>query len=808
MTDVSDRLQAALADRYRIERELGSGGMATVYLAEDLKHHRNVAIKVLREDIAASIGAIRFLREIEIAAQLQHPNILTLLDSGNANGFLFYVMPYVSGQSLRERLSREGELPVHEAARLLAEVVDALSHAHEHGVVHRDIKPDNVMLSGRHALVADFGVAKAVSDASAGSAGVTSVGLAVGTPAYMSPEQASADPGIDHRSDIYSVGVMAYEMLTGRTPFVGATAAQILAAQVTQTADPLSRHRPGLPAALEAVIMRCLEKRPSDRWQSASQLHAALEPFATASTGTTPTDTPPHVRKPGGFPKWIAGAVAAVVLIAAVTWFATGRRATASDGAPSSIAVIPFENLSGDTSMVYFASGMADEMANALSSIPGLRVMARTSAGAFEGKHATPQEIGKALNVDVVLMGSVRRNGDRLLVSAHVDRTSDGSQMFAERYDTVYANVFSVQESLARGVANRLQASLKPAAKTSVHALRGTDDVAAYDLYMKGEYLFARRGGENLKHAAQYFDQAIARDPNFARAHAGLAMVYSILPGWAQADNSVLQKGEASARRAIELDSTLVEGRLALANTLTALGRSAEAEQEFALAVAMDPGNATGHQWRGANFNYLARGDDAIRELKAATTLDPLSAVAFSDLAFAAMSAHRWADALAAFHEGTRIDPEMGPLYLTGAITYAELGKVDSAVWAFERAYKLDPETPGSTAYHVWRYAIVGKRAEAQAAFEEFNRTITGSSRAGDMVVAQLGLGNREAALAALEAAAKQRWFTVTTSALGCDPTFAAIKSEPRFIAVVKQLGQNMCADNAPPIIPPRAATR
>jgi serine/threonine-protein kinase len=802
MTEASQRLQAALADRYRIERELGSGGMATVYLAEDLKHHRNVAIKVLREDLAASIGAARFLREIEIAAQLQHPNILTLLDSGNADGFLFYVMPYVSGQSLRERLSREGELPVQEAVRLLSEVVDALSHAHEHGVVHRDIKPDNVMLSGRHALVADFGVAKAVSDASGGGSGVTSVGLAVGTPAYMSPEQAAADPGIDHRSDIYSVGVMAYEMLTGRTPFVGATPQQVLAAQVTQTADPLSRYRPGLPSALEAVIMRCLEKRPSDRWQSASQLHTALEPFTTASS-ITPTDTAPHQRKSGGLGKPVAAGIAAVLLIGAVAWFTVGRKAAKSDGAPSSIAVIPFENLSSDTSMVYFADGMADEMANALSSIPGLRVMARTSAAAFEGKHATPQEIGKALNVDVVLMGSVRRNGDRLLVSAHVDRTSDGSQMFAERYDTAYTNVFQVEEDLARGVANRLQASLKPAAKTDVHALRGTDDIDAYDLYLKGEYLFAKRGGENLKQAIQYFDQAIARDPSFARAYAGRAMVYSVLPGWtALRDNTSLQKAEESARRAIQLDSTVVEGRLALANTLSALGRSADADREFVAALAMDPGNATGHQWRGANLGYQARGDEAIREGKAATKLDPLSAVAFSDLEFSSLLAHKWRDAIDAFDSARKLDPGMVPIYITAGMAYAELGKPDSAVWTWDEAYRLDPTLPGVRSYRVWRYAIDGKQAEAKNAFDEFNRNDTGSSRLNDMVVAQLGLGNRAAALDAIEAAARGRSFYVATDGLGCDPTYAALWKEPRFLAIVKLAGQVMCSDIARTILP------
>ena len=292
MSTTAERLAAALASRYTIERELGQGGMATVYLAEDLKHHRKVAIKVLREDIAASLGAARFLREIEIAAQLQHPHILPLLDSGEAEGFLYYVMPYVTGQSLRERIGREGELPVHEAVRLISEVVDALAHAHEHGVVHRDIKPDNVMLSGRHALVADFGVAKAVSEATGRNA-ITTLGVAIGTPTYMSPEQAAADPHIDHRSDIYAVGVMAYELLAGRPPFVGATPQQVLASHVTEAPDPVSKRRPGIAPALEQAVMKCLAKRPADRWQTAAQLLSQLEVLATPSGGVTPTQTRP-----------------------------------------------------------------------------------------------------------------------------------------------------------------------------------------------------------------------------------------------------------------------------------------------------------------------------------------------------------------------------------------------------------------------------------------------------------------------------------------------------------------------------------
>ena len=321
MTDAMSRLSAALSDRYRIERELGQGGMATVYLAHDLKHEREVAIKVLREDLSASLGAGRFLREIKIAAQLQHPHILPLLDSGEAQGFLFFVMPYIKGQSLRERLAREGELPVHEAVRLLTEVVDALVEAHEHGVVHRDIKPDNVMLSGRHALVTDFGVAKAISEAT-GRNTVTTLGVAVGTPTYMSPEQAAADPHVDHRSDIYSVGVMAYEMLSGRPPFTGSTPQQVLAAHVTEAPDSVAKRRPAIPAAIEAVVMRCLAKRPADRFQTAAELHAALEPLATPSGGLTPTETRPvaALRPKRPWPMFILAGAGVIGCIALVIW--------------------------------------------------------------------------------------------------------------------------------------------------------------------------------------------------------------------------------------------------------------------------------------------------------------------------------------------------------------------------------------------------------------------------------------------------------------------------------------------------------
>jgi Tol biopolymer transport system component/tRNA A-37 threonylcarbamoyl transferase component Bud32 len=287
-----DRLKAALADRYAIEEELGSGGMATVYLAEDLKHKRKVAVKVLRPELAATLGPERFLREIEVAAQLTHPHILPLHDSGDADGFLYYVMPYIEGQSLREKLATEGELPIAEAVKILREVVDALASAHKHGVVHRDIKPDNVLLSETHAMVTDFGVAKAVHEAT-GRETLTTAGVALGTPSYMAPEQAAADPHIDQRADIYAIGVLAYELLAGRPPFTGATSQMVLAAHMTQTPEPVTAHRAAVPPALAALVMKCLEKKPADRWQSAEELLPQLEVLATPSGGVTPTATMP-----------------------------------------------------------------------------------------------------------------------------------------------------------------------------------------------------------------------------------------------------------------------------------------------------------------------------------------------------------------------------------------------------------------------------------------------------------------------------------------------------------------------------------
>src|SRR5437899_2943673 len=340
--------------------------MATVYLAEDMRHRRQVAVKVLRPELAATLGADRFTREIETVAQFQHPHILPLLDSGQADGFFYYVMPSVEGESLRDRLARHGELPIHDAVKILVEVVDALAYAHAHGVVHRDIKPDNVLLSGRHALVMDFGVAKALSDASAGSR-VTTAGVALGTPAYMAPEQAAADPHIDHRADLYAVGVLGYELVTGGPPFVGKTASEVLAAQVTRRPEPLQARRPACPAALAHIVMKCLEKRPADRWQSADELLAQLEPLATPSGGTTPTATRPMAAVIGTpLRRYVAAAVVLAAVVVGVVLLARPRPPAVALGRRVQVTLDPGLEidpaLSPDGKLIAYTAGSPGRM--------------------------------------------------------------------------------------------------------------------------------------------------------------------------------------------------------------------------------------------------------------------------------------------------------------------------------------------------------------------------------------------------------------------------------------------------------------
>ena len=529
MTEPVTRLQAALADRYRIERELGQGGMATVYLAEDLKHHRKVAVKVLRPELAATLGPDRFAREIEVAARLQHPHILGLLDSGDADGFFYYVMPYVEGETLRDRLARGGELPVPEAVKLLGEITEALATAHRAGVVHRDIKPENVMLSGRHAMVMDFGVAKAVTEASSGPQ-LTSAGVALGTPAYMAPEQGMADPHMDGRVDIYAIGVVAYEMLTGATPFPGLNAQQTLAAHVTRAPVPVGQQREGLSPALEAVVMRCLAKRPADRFQTADELVAALEPLALPSGGITPTQTQPitalAAKRPGTSRRTYAAvaAVAALIVAVALVLWKPWARSAARPLDANLVAVLPFRTAGADPSVQYLRQGMVDLMQAKLTGEGGPRaadarsvLAAVRDAGGGDAQDLS-EEASAAVATKVgagrVLQGSIVGSPDHLVMSASLVAVPGGKTItqtsVAGPKDSLFVLIDRLTAQLLALGAGASSAQLSALTTTNLDALRAyLDGVAAY-----------RRGA--FQTATPLLTRAVELDSTFALALSAL----------------------------------------------------------------------------------------------------------------------------------------------------------------------------------------------------------------------------------------------------------------------------------------------
>jgi eukaryotic-like serine/threonine-protein kinase len=524
VADLLTRLGAALGDRYQLEREIGAGGMATVYLAEDLKHHRKVALKVLRPDLAATLGPDRFLREITIAAGLSHPHILPLHDSGQADGFLYYVMPYVEGQSLREKLVREGELPISDAVRVLRDVADAMAYAHKHGVVHRDIKPENIMLSDRHAMVTDFGVAKAVSEAT-GRQTLTTAGVALGTPAYMSPEQASADPHTDHRADIYAFGAVAYELLAGRPPFTGATPQSVLAAHVTMAAEPVTKYRDSIPPSLAALVMKCLEKRPADRWQNADELMPQLETVLTPS-GITPTSTQPVAA--ARTRRTIGLTVLATTVAAALAWLILRPHGkTVID--PDVIAVAPFDVL--DAKLQIWHEGIVDILARSLDGAGPFRTVAPSVVvGRWRGRAdpSSARSLGRRTGAGLVVYGSLVPTGrDSVRASAALLDTRTGRSLGEIEHRESVASIDRLVDSVAFGLLAELSRS-RPVGAFRRSGLGG-HSLPALKAFLQGEQ-FMRAA--NFDSALASYQQAIALDSAFPQAlrRAALAIGWSKNP--------------------------------------------------------------------------------------------------------------------------------------------------------------------------------------------------------------------------------------------------------------------------------------
>jgi len=773
-----------LAGRYRIERELGAGGMATVYLAHDVKHDRKVALKVLRPELAAVLGAERFVREITTTANLRHPHILPLYDSGQADGFLYYVMPFVEGESLRDRLNREKRLPIEDVMRIAREVADALGYAHSRGVVHRDVKPENILLESGHAVVSDFGIAKAVDAAGGGS--ITQSGTAIGTPLYMSPEQAAGDPATDHRTDLYAWGVVVWEALAGGHPFSGATTPQaLLAAHLTQTPPDVATLRPEVPPALGTLVRDALEKDPARRPESAQVLLATLE-RAGPSTGEGTVPSRGRERRPGS----LVAAAALLVVIAVVVIALLGRPG-GSTGTRTirSIAVLPLDNYSGDPSQDYFAEGMTDELTADLASISQLRVTSRGSAMQFQGRNrpATP-EIAKALDVDAVIEGSVTRTGDRVRITVQLIDARADEHLWAKSFERSSSDVLALQAALAGAIANEINVQLTPSEQTRLAAVSSVDP-AAHDAYLKGRYFFNRPSDENLQKAIAQYEEAIRLSPTFAPAYSGLSDAYL----WAGYNEGFITasaarpKARAAAERAVQLDGNSAEAHASLATFKLFYEYDWEgSEREFRRAIALNPNYAFAHDQFGMLLAFVGRFDESIAEGQRAIDLDPLSPQVLIDAAMAFIFKRDFVTAREMARRAGELDPTFFFPLMTDGWIDLETGNYRDAIPVLERAATMDAP-PFVTAYLAFARGAAGDSAGAMAELETL-RQLAGDAPVlpFNLALVYLGLGERDRAIDYLEQALEAD--SQMLGWLGYDGIFDSLRKEPRFVALLRRL--------------------
>ena len=627
MPDLLDSLREALADRYAVERELGRGGMATVFLAEDRKHRRSVAIKVLHAELAAALGAERFLREIEIAARLQHPHILPLYDSGSAAGLLYYVMPYVEGESLRDRVNREKQLSLEDALRIATEVAAALAYAHSRGVVHRDIKPENIMLSGGTAVVADFGIARAVSAAGEGQQ-LTQTGTIIGTPAYMSPEQSTASSEIDGRSDEYSLACVVYETLVGEPPFTGPTAQAIIARHSMDLVSPPSIVRSTIPDAVEGAILRALSKVPADRYPTTALFAEALNTPSAATGAYRRATLKRVVRRPRGG-VWrvapVAVLLAALGGYVALRWARAGRGTTVGGLDPRHVAVLYFADQSNAHALGYLADGLTEALIDALRPVPTLIVVSKNGVGSYRGSTAPLDSIARALGVGTIVQGGVDEAGGRYRVSVNLIDGASGADLGKRAsFDQPTGAVLAIRDSLASKVARFLRVRLGEELRLRQEQA-STQSIAAWSLVQQGER--ARKDGE-ARLADDDVDGAFS---GFARADSLLVQAEAADPAWAE---PIIQRGWIAYRR-----SRLASDRKSLAHWAEVAGDHADR----ALKLAPDDPRALELRGTDRYWSWLQelapdpteapkRLAQARQDLEAATQADPSLASAYSTL--------------------------------------------------------------------------------------------------------------------------------------------------------------------------------
>jgi len=750
MPEILDVIRTELSARYEIRGELARGGMGRVLEGRDLKHGRAVAIKVLDPDVAASIGPDRFRREIETAARLSHPHIVPLFDSGQAGALYYYVMPLISGESLRQRLAREGQLPVEDAIRIAREVADALRYAHDQGLIHRDVKPENIILAGGHALVLDFGIARSI-DAPGGAP--TRTLTPIGTPAYMSPEQI-AGAAVDGRSDQYALACVVYETLAGQPPYTGPSPDNVIAQHQTATPRPVTSMRASTPTPIASALARALSKAPADRFRSLLDFAEAL------SSGARPTGLQAKER---------------VML-----------------------AVLPLENLSADPEQEYFTDGMTDELIAHLSRVQPKRlgVIARTSAMRYKRSQKSIGEIGAELGVEFVLEGSVRRAGDRVRITTQLIQVSDQSHLWAETYDRQLADVFQVQDEVAAAVARALAGTLVSGApSTKAPKPSGPDPTTtnstAYEAYLKGRFCWNKRTSEGMRQGIEWFRKAIAADPNYAPAYSGLSDVYNItLTYMVLSGEEAMRESEKAARKALELDPDLADAHTSLASVLGHLGHNAKAWEGTQKALELNPNYVPALYW--GSVILATRGDfeAGYSLLDRARVLDPVSVTVNITSGNIYFLSRQEEVALRYFQEAVALEPQVLWPHERIAMCRSALGRLDEALggldsvpWGAARSL----EVLSARAYVLGR---MGRMEEARAAARDLEERSKSEYVSWErFTLAYLGTDDRDALLHILNGV--KIFGSLGRLRLRHEVAFEPIRTDPRFGGVMERVWRN-----------------
>jgi serine/threonine-protein kinase len=743
LSDLQERLKSALSGRYEIEREVGAGGMATVYLAQDIRHPRSVALKVLDPELAAAIGEGRFLQEIETTASLSHPHILPLLDSGTSAGLLYYVTPYIEGQSLGHRLAKEGQLPLDQAIRITREVADALEYAHKRNILHRDIKPENILLADGHALVADFGIARVQG---AGK-GLTQTGAVIGTPDYMSPEQATGESDPDARSDVYSLGCVLYEMVAGQAPYIAPTKDGVLRQHLVSEPPALSTLRPSVSEHLQHIVKQAMAKSPVDRFTTARE-------FAESLSEIRLDERDLKILSPK-----------------------SSRRLM--------LAVLPFENLSDSKEHEYFSDGMTEEMIAQLGRIQPQRlgVIARTSAMKYKGSQEGIRRIGTDLGVDYLLEGSVRKAGNRVRITAHLIQMNNETRLWGESYDRNLEDIFAIQSEVASHITESLSTELLPEQRTEPEVASSRNS-AAYEAYLKGRYFWNQRTKESLEKALVYFQQAIELEPDNPLAHAHLADAYLTMGDrgfWRESE--AIGKASRAAKKALELREDFAEAHISLGHCFFHELNFHAARDAFERGITLNPNYAFGRFYYAYLLAAIGEGKQATQEILAARELDPLSMPINSAVASIFWLNREYNLAIDHCHVALEIDPGHGSIHHTLGDCYRAKGMFPDALAVFQKASAILGELPELYSSLATCHAEMGNSNEARKILE----TMGASSDPVGMALVHSALGEQDQAFEFLEKAYEERSAEVAFFAVS--PELDRFRADPRFTDLLRRIG-------------------